>query len=177
MIARRLTLAAPDAASATAQACSHLVSLARSLGARRIALYGAMDGELDPREAADALRRDGATLCFPRVAGRRKLSFHIVDDPADLVANRLGIPEPSVGTPEIGPAELDLIVAPGLAFDRTGGRVGWGGGYYDATLASVAVTSAGLFYSVQLIDQVPRAAYDHPVDYVVCELGAWPSAT
>jgi 5-formyltetrahydrofolate cyclo-ligase len=165
----------PDAAHAASVAASgHLVALADMLGARRIALYSAMRGELDPAPAAAALRSRGATLVYPRVGARGRLTFHEVADPALLEPGHIGILEPKAGCPELAPANLDLIVVPGLAFDLGGGRLGWGGGYYDAVLADAPdVASAGFLYSVQLVPAVPRSSLDRLVDHLVCETGVF----
>jgi 5-formyltetrahydrofolate cyclo-ligase len=175
MAGRRQAIPPGDVQAASAQACRHLLAFVRSRGARRVALFASMRGELDPRGTVAELHAASIEIAFPRVAGKRRLTFHPVDDLATLTPSRLGIPEPAPDRPEVVPSALDLIVTPGLAFDREGGRLGWGGGYYDATLARAGVPSAGFFHSFQLVDAVPRTSQDHRVDFLVSELGIWPS--
>jgi 5-formyltetrahydrofolate cyclo-ligase len=172
MIARRAALVPAAATRAQELACRHLVELCRARAARRVALFAGFKDELDPRGAEPALRALGARLWFPRVAGKRRLSFHELAPGATLTASGFGIPEPDASWPVAAPAELDLVVVPGLAFDRGGGRLGWGGGFYDAALAEGRTTSAGFCYALQLVDAVPRSASDHAVDLIVCEDGA-----
>lgn len=72
---------------------------------------------------------------------------------------------------EIEPKEIDLVLVPGVAFDRDGYRIGYGGGYYDRFLCKLnpkAVTIA-LAFSIQLIDKVPKGKYDLPMDYILTE--------
>ncbi len=72
---------------------------------------------------------------------------------------------------EIKPSKIDLVLVPGIAFDRKGYRVGYGGGYYDRFLCKInenAITIA-LAFSMQLIDSVPKGYYDLPVDYILTE--------
>ena len=72
---------------------------------------------------------------------------------------------------EIKPSKIDLVLVPGIAFDRKGYRVGYGGGYYDRFLCKInenAITIA-LAFSMQLIDYVPKGYYDLPVDYILTE--------
>jgi 5-formyltetrahydrofolate cyclo-ligase len=171
MQARRDALPVDQSLVAAAAASAHLVEFALGRGARRVGLYAGMRGELDPRQAAGALRAAGVELAFPRVAGRRRLTFHRVEAGASLVPSRLGIPEPDAAWPEVQPATLDLLVVPGLAFDRAGGRLGWGGGFYDHVLASAGTTSAGFLHSLQLVDAVPRSPTDRLVDFLISELG------
>ena len=68
------------------------------------------------------------------------------------------------------PETIDLVLAPGLAFDRAGNRLGRGGGFFDRFLPLTRATVAGLCFSCQLIDEVPCSAGDVPVDLVVTEL-------
>lgn len=81
-----------------------------------------------------------------------------------------GVPEPAAA-PEaaLSPADTDLILIPAAAVDHSGGRLGWGGGYYDRALA--ALHAPGRVYAVildaELHDRVPAASHDHPVDGVV----------
>ncbi len=83
------------------------------------------------------------------------------------------IAEPRAGQPVLSP---DLILAPLLAFDRTGARLGYGGGYYDRTIAGLRdkkpVTVVGIAYAAQEVDAVPCGETDVPLDWVVTETGA-----
>ena len=80
------------------------------------------------------------------------------------------IPAPPEQAPEVLP---DVLLVPLLAFDRAGYRLGYGGGFYDLTLAKLRaikkVTAVGVAYHAQLVDQVPRAPHDAPLDYVMTE--------
>lgn len=84
-------------------------------------------------------------------------------------------PHSGPATPDLaGPPAPDLIIAPGLAFDRNGIRLGMGGGYYDRLLAlprHAASRRVGLAYSFQLVDSLPREAWDMPVHAVCTEKG------
>jgi 5-formyltetrahydrofolate cyclo-ligase len=75
----------------------------------------------------------------------------------------------------VPPADVDFFVVPGVAFDRHGGRLGHGRGYYDRLLAHARpdATLAGLCFEVQLVDEVPMSGHDVRLDYVVTELGVY----
>ena len=133
-----------------------------------VGLYAAKGSELDTSRI-DAWARDaGIVVAYPRVvAEARLLAFHRATL-AELAASRLGIPEPRGDAPAVALADVAAFVIPGLAFDRQGGRVGWGRGHYDATLAAAPHALAiGLAFELQLVDHVPRESHDRSVDVVV----------
>jgi 5-formyltetrahydrofolate cyclo-ligase len=87
---------------------------------------------------------------------------------ARLVEQGRGFAEPSEVEPLVDPADVDLIVVPGLAFDEARGRVGYGGGHYDAYLARAPrAKTIAIAYDFQLVAEVPCAAHDRRVDRIV----------
>ncbi|MDP1915290.1 MAG: 5-formyltetrahydrofolate cyclo-ligase [Myxococcales bacterium] len=130
-----------------------------------------MRSELDPRPLMRRLKALGATLALPRTPRRgQPLTFHRWDTGTLLVTSRYGVTEPVEETPIVIP---DLVLVPLLAFDRTGARLGYGGGYYDVTLAALRasgpVFALGLAYAVQEIDCVPTEPHDVHLDAVLTE--------
>lgn len=79
------------------------------------------------------------------------------------------IPEPSTGSREVSLDEIDLVIVPGMAFDRNGGRMGRGKGFYDRLLGGSSVRKVGICFSFQLVDEVPREAHDILMDRVISE--------
>lgn len=70
----------------------------------------------------------------------------------------------------IDPREIDLVIVPGVAFDRSGYRVGYGGGYYDRFLSKLPnVVKIAIAFDLQIMDKVPREDFDIPVDYIFTE--------
>ncbi len=169
----RMHISSDHAATAAERAAERLLSLERVRTATAVALYAAVRGELDTRPVATALLARDVTLAYPRVVpGQRELVFHEVTDPATLVPCSFGIPEPAEDAPAIAPGDLDVIVIPGLAFDTSGGRLGWGRGYYDATLAPApGPLHVGYAYDAQLVEIVPTSRGDVPMDCVITESG------
>jgi 5-formyltetrahydrofolate cyclo-ligase len=136
-----------------------------------VALYAGKGTEVDTTELDMRLRARGLRVVYPRIVeGERRLSFHEVT-PDALVRGRFGLREPADA--EVAAVELSAIAAfviPGVAFDQRGGRVGWGRGYYDATLAAVpGARRIGLGFECQLVDEVPRDAHDVQLHAVVTE--------
>jgi 5-formyltetrahydrofolate cyclo-ligase len=168
---------AEAAAVAAEAAAQHLIALAPVAGARTVALYAPVRGELDPGPAARALDARGARLVYPRVLPKEKLlEFHevLVDagGPTHLHRGAFGIPEPLPSSPFVPLAEIDLLLVPGLAFDERGSRLGWGRGFYDRTLARApAAIRVGYCYSCQLVAHVPHEDDDLPMHYLVTDTG------
>jgi len=162
---------APSLVQARSEAAAaRLVARAALGSARTVALYAAIDGELDPRFADAALRARGIRPVYPRIVTRKppRLAFHAVDSLDALVRGPLGVPQPSADSAEVALAEIDAFVVPGLGFSASGARLGYGGGYYDATLAS-APHALRLAYAhpEQLVSAVPESPRDQRVDEII----------
>ena len=161
-------------------ACAGRV-LAAALGARRewgglrcLLGYAATSREAATAPLLSAALRAGAAVGLPRVTGTR-LRFHRVDDLAGLRRGYRGVAEPPPAAPRLELERLPpetVVVVPGAAFDRAGGRLGWGGGHYDRALAQIrrlcpAALLVGVCLPEQVVEQVPRAAHDVAVDLVI----------
>lgn len=149
---------------------ARLLALADERAARTVAVYAAVGREADPREAAAAWLAAGLTVAWPRVVGTA-LRFHRAAGLDALEAGYRGILEPRPQAPLVPLEAIDLLVVPGVAFDRRGGRLGQGGGFYDRLLAAPArrALAVGLGYAVQLMDEVPTEAHDQRLDAVITE--------
>ncbi len=116
-------------------------------------------------------------LILPRVnPGSPELELYFVEDVCEQVASGYcGIPEPVVDRClHTLLEEVNCVIAPGIAFDRFGGRLGYGGGYYDRLLNALspaqARVSIGLAYEVQIVDEVPQGFFDARVAVLATEL-------
>ena len=161
-----------EAASARLLALPELAALAGA-GPKTLAGYVAAKGEIDPAPALAAAAVAGAALALPRVAPEApRLRFHRADA-GPLTPGRFGISEPAAAAPELALDELDVVIVPGLAFDAEGGRLGFGGGYYDGAFGASGPGKRpaliGLCYDFQLVAQCPAGDGDVPVDLVVTE--------
>lgn len=136
--------------------------------ARQIALYAPIHGEVETQTLLATALHNGKRVCFPRVNGEA-LDFILVDGPDDLARGAFGVAEP-IGTSVVAAAELDLAVMPGVGFDRSGFRLGYGGGYYDrAFSAGRPKQLAGLAFGFQLIEELPAEDHDVRLDLVVTD--------
>jgi len=99
-----------------------------------------------------------------------RMVFHLYDA-LHLVRHPLGMQEPASHLPIVLPEEIQLALVPGLAFDRSGWRLGYGGGYYDRFLTSFAGISAGILFQALLLDEVPHSLLDVPMRWIISEQG------
>ena len=140
--------------------------------ARRVALYVALPDELPTERLLRAVLESGRALLLPRAGAWGRLDFAPVALLDGLARGRFGALEPPPAAPAAALAPSDLVLAPGVAFDRRGGRLGRGLGAYDRSLPAgrAAPVCFGLGFAFQLVDTVPEAAHDRRVDAVVTEL-------
>ena len=175
MLARREALTAEVRAAGSAEIARRAAALVTALPAGgTIALYAAKGSEVDTA-ALDAIARAHGRVVYPRVvATERRLAFHAVP-PDQLVPGKFGLREPTADPrTQIELAAIDAFVVPGLAFDRAGGRIGWGHGHYDATLAAAAsALRIGLAFECQLVEAVPRAPHDMLLHAVITEAATY----
>jgi 5-formyltetrahydrofolate cyclo-ligase len=135
-----------------------------------VSFYWPMGDEADPSALANALAARGHTLALPVVVAKNSpLHFREWREGDALVVHPFGMHEPPASTRSVTP---DVLLVPLLAFDARGTRLGYGGGFYDRTLAALtSKRTIGIAFAGQEVDELPSHAHDHPLDMVVTELG------
>lgn len=171
--ARRRRLALHDGyrAEASRSACHHFLSGVPLDPESVVAGYWPIRDELDTRQIMAQLMDAGQPFCLPVVQGEDKpLELRQWREGGALYPAGFGTLAPEDGAPVLVP---DLVMMPLLGFDASGTRLGYGGGYYDRTLASLSRRPrlVGFAFDVQQFDHVPRLAHDIPLDAVVTETG------
>lgn len=137
-----------------------------------VMLYLGIKSEFDPQALVEEALTEGKTVLLPRILKlARRLEIRSVRSLShDLVPGAWGLQEPDPKTcPEAALASIDLILVPGLAFDRHGHRLGYGAGYYDRLLSDPhlqACKIAALFLE-QFVDSIPVEAHDQAVDVLL----------
>ncbi len=163
------------------QLFGHVVIHPLFQNSRRIAGFVASDGEQDPELILDRAieqRHDCFLPVLNRLHGNR-LWFAPLHDGDPQTLNRYGIPEPDLFPPKPAPVwTLDLVLTPLVAFDRSGGRIGMGGGYYDRTFSHPRRSSnrkrpflLGIAHAFQEVAHIKREPWDIPLDGVATENG------
>jgi 5-formyltetrahydrofolate cyclo-ligase len=131
--------------------------------------YHALPDEADPALLLAVLVKRGHHIAFPRVVAKgQPLEFHRIPDGEMLRAGAYGIHEPAAHFPRAVPS---VLLVPLLAFDATGHRLGYGGGYYDRTLEALNSPAIGIAYAGQQVAQLPHEAHDRRLDAVLTESG------
>ncbi|KQX40469.1 hypothetical protein ASD04_07570 [Devosia sp. Root436] len=157
-----------DAAKAAAQHFFDGITLAAS---DVVAAYWRIRDELDCQPILVKLMDSNQTVVLPVVLGpEQPLDLRIWEQGASLYESGFGTLAPSELAPK---AEPDIVIMPLLAFDGRGTRLGYGGGYYDRTLAAMTKKPKliGLAFAAQELDRIPREPHDVPLDAVVTEAG------
>lgn len=167
---RKLAHAADRAASLAAR--DHFMAARLHTGAEIISGFRPIRTEIDVTPLMLALHAAGHRLCVPVIEGAgRPLRFRAWSPDAAMVEGAFGALVPAAGDW----LEPQLLIAPLLAFDAAGWRLGYGGGFYDRTLeglrAKRRTLAVGFAYSVQQVDDVPREPTDQRLDAIVTEQG------
>jgi len=141
--------------------------------ASTVLAYASRGSELATGPLLVAVLSAGKGLILPRVVSEGVLRLHAIETLDQLSPGYRGILEPAAGLPEVGVTDIDLALVPGVGFDRRGGRLGYGGGWYDRLLAQPGWRCPiwGLALACQIVDELPLDAHDHPVAAVVSETG------
>lgn len=140
-----------------------------------VGLFASRLDEVDTHFLIERAIRDGKQLLLPRMTDVVGLEFAIVSDPSQLRPGRFGIREPDPDSPVVQLDRGTLLLVPGLAFDRNGGRLGRGGGYYDRALERVPnddqhrPTMIGIGFAFQILERVPMTPLDVRLDGVVSD--------
>jgi 5-formyltetrahydrofolate cyclo-ligase len=168
MLIRRRHLAAATCLGRSLAAQRQLLALPEFEAASTLALYCPTRNEVFTEEIFACARRDGKRVVYPRVR-EAHLEFVVAADPQALLPGAFGILEPA-GDDLVPISGLDLIVVPGVAFDREGHRLGYGKGFYDRALRHAAgAVLVGLCFDFQLVDALPAEAHDVRMDMVVTD--------
>jgi 5-formyltetrahydrofolate cyclo-ligase len=168
----RLAAELHDRAGKSAAICAALARHPAYLQARTVALFDAMPSEPDLGLLWEMAAR---RFVYPRVDGEGLILIE-VSDQADLIPSSSGLRyrEPA-HLPErvVEPAAIDLVITPGLAFTRTGLRLGRGGGYYDRLLAALSphTVTLGVCFELQVVPEIPAEEHDIALDGAITELG------
>ena len=158
----------------------HILSSARWREARSVALYVGVKQETPTDLLLDAAWTAGRVVWLPRVRHGQPgcMDFALCSGPQDLRPGPFGLREPTPALPGLGPEALgaafspDLFILPGLLFDLRGGRLGYGGGYYDRFLRRrPACPLLGLCFSCQVVPTLPLDPWDQRVDHLCTERG------
>jgi 5-formyltetrahydrofolate cyclo-ligase len=132
--------------------------------AKTVMLFASFRTEVDTAQIIREALKNNKRVVLPRVeTGIKQLKLYRIDSPEELEEGYMGIPEPPREMErEVSPGELDFILVPGVAFDEKGGRLGYGGGYYDRLINMIKTRPdiVAVAYEEQIVDNVPAERHD-----------------
>ena len=164
---QRKNLTQAELAAASAHFLSLLKERINTQKSLKIACYLAVNGELDLGPTIDYLMEQNHEVYLPIIAGNRLLTFGRLFPNTIFQKNHYGIDEP-VTDQIISATELDIVLAPGVAFDKQNNRLGMGGGFYDTTFEfkkeATKPLLIGVGYDFQLVEQLQAQPWDIRVD-------------
>mgnify|MGYP003817025179 CR=1 FL=1 len=193
-LARRGALTETERQAKSAAICQHLVDLLPRLfhigpnqttGAPpTVFTYIPFRHEVDITAALDWCWKQGIRVAAPRTEpDTRGMRLHRIQGLDDLEPGHYGIREPKPACPVVRDDEIRIVLIPGAAFDPKGGRIGYGGGYYDRWIAQRKrsgenpPTIIAPCFETQLTGSIPMEPHDQRVDWLVTESGPWKAGT
>jgi 5-formyltetrahydrofolate cyclo-ligase len=150
---------------------SYLIKMKEFKQSETIMVYLSFKQEVDTFNLIDKMQALGKKVVITYTDKNENVLIpcKLIDLEDSLEKNPFGYLEPKEDSIEkVNSSEIDLIITPGLAFDKKGNRVGYGGGYYDKLLKSAPqATKIAVSYDFQIFSEVPNEKFDIPVDYIV----------
>lgn len=170
MLAKRRSLSAIQREQASHQIFQSAIKISQIRQALIVGLYWPHGGEVDVLPLWHHLMAQNKRVCFPRAArNSQEIEFALVRNESELHAGAYGIFEPKPEMPGVIKGDIDLVVIPGLAFDKKGYRLGWGKGYFDKWLKDYTGFRLGVAYEFQVIDELLHEAHDEKVQVILTE--------
>jgi len=173
IIAERLSLPAVDRRRHSAAIARHLNDVLGDLRGRTVGVYWPFRGEPNLRPWMEQIHAAGAQCALPVVVERHApLAFRTWQPGALMVAGIWNIPVPADGVD----TQPDIVVSPVVGFDRACYRLGYGGGFYDRTLAAMAClpTVIGVGFAMSAVATIHPLPHDIPMQFIVTEQGCIP---
>lgn len=174
MLALRDAAPATGRASASAAILDNLQEFKEYCEAETVMFFVAFRSEVETIPMIKRAIADGKKVVVPitKLETGTLVPSLLLDCDKDLAEGTYGVLEPSAGAVRpVDPEEIDMVMMPGAAFDRTGGRIGYGGGFYDRFIETLRpdVALAALAFDFQVVDEVPTEPHDRKIHFIVTD--------
>ena len=170
VIERRDALSSEERAERSVRIAERTLALPEVERAGTVMAFWSFGSEVETAPLLERLHAAGKRVVLPRVEGGEVVAGRY-ETGDEVLAASFGAMEPT-GEVTVEPEDVDVVVTPGVAFDREGGRVGYGGGFYDRFLPRTRsdVAAIAVAFALQVVDEpLPRAGFDRRVDAIVTE--------
>ncbi|WP_053955332.1 5-formyltetrahydrofolate cyclo-ligase [Inediibacterium massiliense] len=174
ILKKRKDLSVEEVTQKSSEIFKHLKSLSIYNNAKNVMVYMDFRNEVKTDKIIEDLLSQNKKVILPiSIKETKQLLLSELKDPQkELYVSTYGILEPKENfIREVDPKTIDLVLVPGVAFDRFGFRIGYGAGYYDRFFQRIhhPIISIGLAFDLQIIDKVPTHPLDYPLDYILTE--------
>lgn len=179
MLQKRKSLSPVEVDEKSSQILAQLIALGLLDRPQVVMCYMDFRNEVRTEALIEYLLSEEKVVVLPKVNPEtNELDLFQIQGFKDMVLSNYGILEPAEHLPAALPSDLDLILAPGVAFDLKGYRMGYGAGYYDKLLPQIRPDCAviGLAFDLQVAESLPVEAHDQPMDSILTET-RWISRT
>jgi len=171
---RLLEMDEPQRGEKSRKACQNLVSTPQFQSASAVMMFLSLPHEVDTSEAILHAWQLGKTVVVPKLSWQQRhmIPVQINSLETGFSTGASGLRNPTTGVP-IPFEDIDLVVTPGIGFDKKGNRLGLGGSYYDRFFANKKLRAArcGFAFAEQVVDSIPVTEWDEPVDFLVIDEG------
>jgi 5-formyltetrahydrofolate cyclo-ligase len=133
--------------------------------AKVIAIYNSFKSEVDTKYLINYSLNNNKIVLLPRIE-KDNMNFYRIDSLNNLVKNKYGIDEP-INNNLYNKEDIDLMIVPGIVFDKNNNRIGYGKGYYDKYLKNSSIYTIGILYSEQLIDNIEVTNNDIKLNEII----------
>lgn len=141
--------------------------------ANTIALTISRGTEVDTNRIILQAWKENKTVVIPKCdPNTKEMVFRSIKSFDQLEKVYFGLLEPKImETNAVNAEDIDVVIVPGICFDTSGYRIGYGGGFYDRYLMNFKKETISLAFSCQIVDSIPKEAHDLPVDKIIMEHG------
>jgi len=170
IIEKRSSLTEQEIKEKSKKVIDNLSSLEEFQKAKNILFYVSVNNEVDTQEIIKELLKEKSIIIPYTIKNKPAIFLSELKDFVELEPKTFGMLEPKEKyIREFDGEKLDLVIVPGIVFDKNGHRIGYGYGYYDRFLKTIKkdVVKIGLAFDFQLIDKIPEEEHDVPLDVVV----------
>ena len=173
---KRKAVSGIQVAEMSLRICEKIVALPEYIRAKRVLCYAAMPDEVQTKGILWAIAHSGRELYLPVVRKGGGMDAVRVTEDTVMKPDPMGVEAP-VSDDILPPEALDLVLVPGIAFDRAGNRLGFGKGYFDRFLTRCRCPMVGLAYELQLVDAIQATPHDVPMSKIVTESAVYDCAS